>query len=182
MVDRILINYSYSSKREKDFKVTMKKRIHSSRLQNLVLEASLSDRGRAHLNMHESLDADVQRLFVATSLDTYIRPHRHSEAYKWEFFVVLEGRMNLLIFSDDGEIMERCRMSPKDTRAVEIPPRQWHSYVCCQPGTIALEVKQGAYIPVGGKDLAPWAPPENTAESESFLTWMRTAPIGSVPG
>lgn len=182
MAVQTLAKFNYSSKREKDFEPNMKKRIHSSQLRDLTLEATLADRGRAFLNTHESLDAEVQRLFIATSRDTYIRPHRHSEAHKWEFFVVIEGRMDLLIFSETGEILERCRMSSEDTRAVEIPPGQWHSYVCCQPGTIALEVKQGAYVPVAECDLAPWAPAEKTAGSEAFLTWMRTAPVGSVPG
>ena len=159
----------------------MEKRIHASQLNDLTLAASKSDRGRAYLNTHDSLDADVQRLFIATSKETYIRPHRHSEDHKWEFFVVLEGRMDLLMFDEAGSILERCRLSPADTRAVEIPPGQWHSYVCCQPGTIALEVKQGAYVPSTEDDLAPWAPAEESPSCEAFLSWMRTAPVGSIP-
>jgi len=160
----------------------MTKRFLSSELQDLVLTASLSDRGRAHLNTHDSLDADVQRLFIATSRDTYIRPHRHNEPHKWEFFVIIVGRMDLLIFGDEGEIVERCRLSAADTRAVEVPAGIWHSYVCCQPGTIALEVKQGAYEPNPETDLAPWSPDENSSDHDDFLTWMRTADVGSKPG
>lgn len=159
----------------------MEKRIHASQFRDLTSAASKAERGRAHLNTHDSLDADVQRLFIATSRDTYIRPHRHSEAHKWEFFVLIEGRMDLLIFDDAGTIVERCPLSPTDTRAVEIPPGQWHSYVCYQSGTLALEVKQGAYTPSDDNDLAPWAPEESSARSESFLGWMRTAPVGSAP-
>ncbi len=159
----------------------MIKRYHASQLQDLVLNAGLSARGRAHLNTHDSLDAEVQRLFIATSRDTYVRPHRHSEAHKWEFFLLIEGRMDLLLFGDDGEILERCRLSPTDSRAVEIPVGQWHTYVCCQPGTFALEVKQGAYVPTADADLAPWSPAENSPACEEFLQWMRTAAVGSRP-
>lgn len=159
----------------------MEKRIHAAQLQDLTIDALHADRGRANLNIHESLDADVQRLFIATSRDTYIRPHRHSEPHKWEFFVVLEGRMDLLVFDNVGTILERCRLSPNDTRAVEISPGQWHSYVCCQPGTLALEIKQGAYLPSKDEDLAPWAPDESSTARDSFLSWMRTAPVGSTP-
>lgn len=159
----------------------MEKRIQATELQGLTVDALRADRGRAYLNTHDSLDADVQRLFIATSRDTYIRPHRHSEPHKWEFFVVLEGRIDLLVFDDTGTILERCRLSPKDTRAVEISPGQWHSYVCCQPGTLALEVKQGAYIRSEGEDLASWSPDEGSAEAAAFLNWMRTAPVGSAP-
>lgn len=160
----------------------MIKRFHASQLQDLILAAGQSDRGRANLNTHDTLDADVQRLFIATSRDTYIRPHRHSEKHQWEFFLLIEGRMDLLLFSDDGEIVERCRLSSEDTRAVEIPVGQWHSYVCCQPGTFALEVKQGAYIPTAEENFAPWSPAENTPPCDEFLMWMRTADVGSRPG
>jgi len=159
----------------------MIKRYHASQLQDLIQTAGLSERGRANLNTHDSLDADVQRLFIATSRDTYIRPHRHSEAHKWEFFLLIEGRMDLLLFGDVGEILERCRLSSADCRAVEIPVGQWHSYVCCQPGTFALEVKQGAYIPTTEEDFAAWSPADNSPACEAFLRWMRTAAIGSKP-
>ena len=159
----------------------MIKRFHASQLQDLVLAAGQSERGRAHLNTHDSLDAEVQRLFIATSRDTYIRPHRHSEPHKWEFFLLIEGRMDALLFGEDGELVERCRLSAGDTRAIEIPAGQWHSYVCCQPGTLALEVKQGAYIPTREADFAPWSPAENTSNCDQFLMWMRTADIGSLP-
>jgi len=157
----------------------MEKRIHNEALQDLAASAAVSDRARAHLNTHDSLDADVQRLFIATSPRTYIRPHRHSEAHKWEFFLLLEGSLDLLVFSEEGELSERTRMSQTDVRAVEIPPLTWHSYVCREAGTLALEVKQGPYIPTQDADFAPWSPPENDPASDEFLQWMRVATVGS---
>jgi cupin fold WbuC family metalloprotein len=159
----------------------MKKHIHASDLAELARGAESSQRARTHLNTHDSTDADVQRLFIATMPGTYIRPHRHSEAHKWEFFLLLEGSMDLLIFAEDGRLIERTRLSRADTRAVEIPPGTWHSYVCCEAGTIALEVKQGAYLPTTNEDFAPWSPAENSDSSNRFLAWMRDAPIGSTP-
>ena len=159
----------------------MKQPVHSNDLVNLVLSAGLSRRARAHLNTHDSLDANVQRLFIATAPNTYIRPHRHSEEHKWEFFVVLEGSMDLLIFDDDGTLARRTRMSRADVRAVEIPPGTWHSYVCREAGTIALEVKEGAYTPTPECDFAPWSPADDSDVTQAFLAWMRVARTGSQP-
>lgn len=159
----------------------MEKRIYFDQLQDLMLNARHSDRGRANLNTHDSLDAAVQRLFIATAPDTYIRPHRHSEANKWEFFVLLEGAMDLLIFDEIGTIIERSRMSRFELRAVEIPPGQWHSYACSEPGTLALEIKQDAYIPTPAEDFAHWAPAEGAPEAQRFLAWMRDAEVGTGP-
>ena len=157
----------------------MKKHILADHFQDLSEQAFRSDRKRAHLNTHDTLDAEVQRLFIATEPDTYIRPHRHSESHKWEFFVVLDGALDLLIFDDEGSITERAQMSVSDVRAVEIPSGTWHTYVCRESGSIALEVKQGGYIPTSGDDFAPWAPAENSSPVTAYLEWLKKAPVGS---
>jgi cupin fold WbuC family metalloprotein len=144
-------------------------------LEQLTRKAASVERHRAHLNVHESLDASVQRLFIATEPSTYMRPHRHPEAHKWEFFMVLAGEIDLLIFDDAGALQQRVVMSPTTTRAVEVPPKTWHAYVCKQSGTVALEVKEGAYIPTPAEDYAPWSPAENTPEAPAYLTWMQQA-------
>jgi len=144
-------------------------------LRNLSSKARSSERRRTHLNVHESLDASVQKLFIATEPDTYMRPHQHPQEHKWEFFIVLHGRIDLLIFSDNGALQQRVKLSSEDVQAVEIPPRVWHSYVCMQSGTVALEVKQGAYIPTGEGEFAPWAPQEGASQVPEYLEWLRTA-------
>ena len=68
----------------------------STRLDQLKEDAASAKRRRSHLNVHAELDANVQRLFIATQPDTYMRPHRHPEAHKWEFFIVLQGKIDLL--------------------------------------------------------------------------------------
>lgn len=144
-------------------------------INELVGKARQSERRRSHLNVHESHDANVQRLFIATEPDTYIRPHRHPEAHKWEFFIVLTGAIDLLIFDDEGMLRQRIAMAPDQTRAIEIPPNTWHAYVCQKSGTVALEVKEGAYLPTQPGDFAPWAPAENATDVPAFLHWMREA-------
>ncbi len=153
----------------------MIKSFTAENLQQLSDKARQADRKRANLNVHESLDADVQRLFIATEPGTYIRPHRHSEAHKWEFFMVIKGEIDLLIFDDEGTLSQRIVMAPEQVRAIELPANTWHSYVCKKTGTVALEIKQGAYIPTPETDFAPWAPAENSAEAADYLRWMSEA-------
>jgi cupin fold WbuC family metalloprotein len=141
----------------------------------LTEQARTAPRQRANLNVHASTDANVQRLFIATEPDTYMRPHRHTESHKWEFFAVLRGQLDLLVFSDAGELVQRVVLSPTATPAVEIPPGLFHAYVCMQPGTIGLEVKEGAYIPTPEHDFAPWSPAERSDGVAAYLGWMRTA-------
>jgi cupin fold WbuC family metalloprotein len=158
----------------------MIKAYSSAQLRQLAQDAAGSERRRTHLNAHPALDARVQRLFVAMQPDTYLRPHRHPEAHKWEFFVVLEGRIDLLVFSDEGELLQREEMSREQTRALEVPPGSWHAYVCMQADTLALEIKEGAYLPTRQQDFAAWSPAENTEPATAFLERMRSARVGDL--
>ena len=153
----------------------MTKKISAKALDELTAKAEEVSRLRAHLNVHETLDASVQRLFIATEPDTYMRPHRHPQPHKWEFFMVLKGEIDLLIFDESGKLKERVNMSETATRAVEVPPNTWHCYLCRKSGTLALEVKEGAYIPTPEEDFAPWAPAEGGSGAAEYLAWMRNA-------
>jgi cupin fold WbuC family metalloprotein len=157
----------------------MIKIIHNHELDELKSKAVQSERRRTHLNVHDTLDASVQRLFIATEPDTYMRPHRHPQAHKWEFLMVISGEIDLLVFADDGTLIQRENLSPSAVRVVEIPSNTWHAYVCQQPGTVVLEVKEGAYLPTEAGDFAPWSPAENTEGAEACLQWMRNARLGS---
>jgi cupin fold WbuC family metalloprotein len=157
----------------------MIKTVTAGDLQQLSGAAQQSDRRRAHLNTHASTAADVQRLFISTEPDTYIRPHRHPQAHKWEFLVILDGVLDLLLFDDEGRIAQRSTLAPWGIRAVEVPPGTWHSYVCQSSGTLAMEIKQGAYVPTAAEDFAPWSPGEGTGAAAGYLAWMRYGPVHS---
>jgi cupin fold WbuC family metalloprotein len=153
--------------------MTITKKYSGDTLKELVATAQGSDRLRTNLNIHESPDADVQRLFLAFEPGTYIRPHHHPQAHKWELFIVLEGELDLLLFNDLGEIVERITLSATATRVVEIPPNTWHSYISKKSGTLALEIKQGAYLPSPEDDFLSMSPAGNTKEAAAYLQWMK---------
>lgn len=153
----------------------MLKKYNRDMLDDVVATAKKSDRLRTNLNIHETTDASVQRLFLAFEPGTYIRPHKHPQEHKWELFIVLQGELELLIFNDAGEITERTTLSPAATRVVEIPANTWHSYISKQNGTLALEIKDGAYIPATEEDFLPTSPKEHSSEAGDYLQWMKTA-------
>jgi hypothetical protein len=69
-------------------------------------------------------------------------------------------------------------MTPTTTRVVELPPNTWHSYVSRKSGTLALEVKQGAYIAAAEADFLPGSPAENSDEAIAYSEWMKSAGPG----
>ncbi len=154
------------------------KRFDKATFDTLIEQASKSDRRRAHMNVHGSYEDVVQRLFIAMMPDSYVRPHRHVQAHKWEFFMVLEGELALLFFDDEGKVVERIKLSDNgDCSGVEIPPNVWHATVCHAP-VVFMEVKQGPYEATGDKGFASWAPAENEPEVPEFLQALKDVSVG----
>ena len=142
-------------------------------LTELRAQAEASPRRRAHHNVHEDYEQPVQRLFVCMLPDSYVRPHRHSQSHKWEFFMVVDGCLELLFFDDEGTLTERMALGPgSDCFGVEIPPGTWHATVCNAPVTF-MEVKQGPYEVTDDKDFARWAPAEGNENVPAFLNKLK---------
>lgn len=151
-------------------------------LDNLSRDAANSPRLRKNLNLHPEMADPVQRLFNAIEPGTYIRPHRHGKGDRWELLSMQRGRAILLVFDDDGKVIERQILAAAGPiPVVELPGGAWHSLVALEPGSIFLEIKQGPYIPVADEDFAAWAPKEGEAGSPELLTWFTQASIGDTP-
>ena len=155
------------------------KQIDNQQLDELIRQAQQSPRRRAHLNLHETLDDPVQRLVVAMEVDSYIRPHQHPQAEKWELLSVLRGVMQMVLFNPQGMIQDKLTLAAGGPcYCVEIPPGTWHTLLALEAGSVFSEVKQGPYIPFSDKDFATWSPQENTDRVAGFLDWLKQAKVG----
>ena len=152
------------------------KRITGALLAELDQKARASPRLRTNHNLHEGPQAAIQRLAVKLRQGTYIRPHRHPQ--RWELGLVLQGRMDLVLFDDEGRLTERVTMTPiQGTLALELPAGTWHSYVCVSDAATFFEVKEGPYDPALS-EFAPWSPAEGDAQAPRYLEWMATTTTG----
>lgn len=143
-------------------------------------EAQANPRRRQHRNVHRSYHDPCQRLFNAIEPDSYIRPHRHASDPRSELLIAIFGTMALITFDDVGHI-KRCHALTHDTslpaacQAIEVPSQTWHTVVALGPGCVLLEVKAGPFDPDQPKDLAPWAPDENTPDVSAYLNRLKQA-------
>ena len=153
--------------------------VSQQELDQLIASAHSSARKRQHLNLHTDLTDPIQRLFVAFEPGTYVQPHRHPEAGKWEMFVLLQGEAAILLFDEYACVTARIVFAQQGAnRLIEIPPQQWHTLVSLLPGTLLFEAKPGPYTPLADKDFAGWAPKENTAHTDEFVRWFERAQVG----
>ncbi|OUS25064.1 hypothetical protein A9Q99_22725 [Gammaproteobacteria bacterium 45_16_T64] len=151
--------------------------------QELLLEADKSERKRAHHNIHKELDEPVQRLCIALKKGTYVTPHHHSQDNKWELIVCIKGGLGLVVFDENGLVIDKITLSPGgSTAGIELIPNTWHTVYPITEDVVILEVKEGPYTPAKKNDFAQWAPQEGDSNTEEFLTWIQRAKIGDAYG
>ena len=157
------------------------KLINREVINELLKRATTAPRRRSNFNLHLGPEDPVQRMLVATKLDTYFRPHRHET--RWECAVVLQGAFDLFIFDEAGAITGKVRLGKsREALSFEIAARVWHTWLPVEDDGVFFEVKQGPYDPARGTTFALWAPPEGDAAVPAFLARLRSAGIGDRMG
>jgi len=138
-------------------------------LTEMSKKAKASPRLRTNYNFHQSYDAALQRMLNAAEPGTYIRPHKHEDPDKTEVFIILKGRVVIVEFDEKGRIVDHIILAvQKGAKAVEIPPRVWHTFIALEPDSVLYEVKEGPYDKISDKNFAGWAPEEGQEETGAF--------------
>ncbi len=66
----------------------------------------------------------------------------------------LRGRLREVFYNDNGEVTEVIDLAPgSECVALNIPIGQWHTVEVLESGTVIMEVKDGAYEPLGEEDV-----------------------------
>ncbi len=144
-------------------------------LDEVAASSRSSPRQRQNYNFHD-LSEKVQRFVNVLQPGTYVRPHRHLRpptVNGFEFFVVIQGAVGIVILNENGQILRSLRVSAGGpTRAVELPEGTIHTLVALAPDTVILEFKEGPYDVAADKDFLPGFPVEGSAAAgELVLIW-----------
>lgn len=114
--------------------------------------AKASPRLRMNWNLHESFEDSVQRMFNALEPGIEIPIARHPDSA--ETLIILRGRLRILIYNDNKEILENVVIDPKtDNIGFHIPKGVWHQVESLEEGTIVFETREGPYLPVKAEDI-----------------------------
>lgn len=120
--------------------------IDDSLLKQITQEAKKSERKRKNFNFHETLDEPCQRMLNTMLKGSRFEIHRHTNTA--ETFVLLNGKIDLMYYNNEGEEIERFRLDPTaGYYGIHIPTGQWHSLEILEDCTI-FETREGPYIPV----------------------------------
>ncbi|ANY89364.1 MULTISPECIES: WbuC family cupin fold metalloprotein [Pseudomonas] len=139
----------------------------------LAQKAADSPRGRQHHNFH-AMEEPCHRMVVGLQPTTYIPPHRHLSDDKAEALIVLKGRLGLLIFDEQGAVIDkRVMQAGGDCLGVDLAPGTYHGLVVLEADSMLFECKAGPYRPVGEGEHAHWAPREGEPGVAQYHAWMR---------
>ncbi|MDR0385962.1 MAG: WbuC family cupin fold metalloprotein [Prevotellaceae bacterium] len=143
-------------------------------LDETTAKAKTAPRKRMNCNFHEHLEDPLHRLINAMEPETYLRPHRHLNPDRDEFFLILRGKVVIFIFDDDGNIVRQTLLDPQaGVYGGEIKAGVWHGLLVLESGSVIYEVKQGPYVPLSAGNFAPWSPdPEDRTGVREFLSML----------
>lgn len=128
-------------------------KITQALLDDLTEKAKASPRLRMNLDLRNSDLDSSQRMLNAIEPGSPLPIHRHQKTS--ETVVCLRGRL-IWEFYDELERIctERIELSPNGpVVALNIPAGQWHTVRALESGSVILEMKNGAYEPLGDEDI-----------------------------
>ena len=149
-------------------------------LDKLTAQAKESPRLRMNLDLRNSAADSPQRMLNAIEPGSVVPVHRHQKTS--ETVVVLRGRVVEEYYDDAGVLVESfvlgdCHVADAPRNdvldfapdndvfdfaprndvpvacALNIPAGQWHTLRALESGTVILEMKDGAYEPIGPADI-----------------------------
>jgi cupin fold WbuC family metalloprotein len=151
------------------------KKIDILHIKALTIQARANERKRKNMNYHVSDEDLIQRMLNAFEPGTYVHPHTHQNPDKREVFIILTGRLLVIFFDDEGNIIRHVILDRESgIFGVEIAPGEWHTATGLEEGTVVYEIKDGPYNAGDDKNFASWAPNEGESEASLQLNlWLK---------
>ena len=137
-----------------------------------IAQAAGSKRARFPKLLHRPGD-EFNRVFNFMMQDSYMQPHLHPGEEKIEQIHLVQGKVAVLFFDDQGAVKECTLLKRGGIELVEVPAFTWHTYVMLSDYAISYETMMGVYNPKTWKKMAEWAPQEGSLESLEYLNLLK---------
>jgi cupin fold WbuC family metalloprotein len=135
-------------------------------------EAQQSEKRRARLCMHMSGEDSVHEMVIAFCQDALVGPHKSLD--KTESLLVIKGELELVIFDDEGSVLERTVMGAFGSGrpySVRLAASPWYTYIPLSESLVIHETTRGPFRPEDTA-LPQWAP-DGEGELQDFVDGLR---------
>jgi len=122
--------------------------------EELVVVSKSRGDANVRICLHEGPEDDHHDMIVLEHSGRYGRPHKHLR--KGEAFHIMEGRLAVFAFSDDGAVTDSVVLGPGDIYRIE--RNMYHGLLPITGYVIYHENKPGPFEGVGDSIYPDWAP------------------------
>lgn len=117
--------------------------IDQNLLQKLFEQAEASDRKRQNYDLRTNAQDSSQRMLNALLPGTEVPVHRHPNSN--ENVILLVGRLDEVLFDENGNETERIHLNPSiGNYGCVVPANVWHTIEVIEPSVI-YEAKDGKF-------------------------------------
>jgi len=131
----------------------------------LKQKAAQSPRRRARICAHKTSEDGLHEMLIAISAESYIHPHKHIA--KSESFHIVEGIVDIIIFDDNGEIINVIKLGDHNSGRqyyYRLSDSMFHTLLVRSEMLVMHEVTNGPFDKEKAI-LAPFAPKEDSDEA-----------------
>jgi cupin fold WbuC family metalloprotein len=147
--------------------------LSADEVNHYFLEAEKSERKRFPKILHNQGDYD-NRVVNFVLDESYMQPHMHPGDEKIEKMFLVEGSFALVLFDNNGDIFDSIILEKGERESIDVPAFTWHTYIMLTEKVVIYETMDGVYEPSTWKEMASWAPLENTAEAIDYLSLLKS--------
>ncbi len=131
-------------------------------------KASKNPRKRIRFCAHKDTNDTLHEMLIIHSKGAYVRPHKHLN--KSESFHIIEGKLKVVVFDEEGGVVESINMGEYSTGDVfyyRLSENCFHTVVPISDIVVFHETTNG---PFEREDIifAPWAPKEDEHGSQGI--------------
>lgn len=156
--------------------------VSQAELAFLTAKAAQNPRRIARLCTHRDLSDPLHEMVIVNRRETYIRPHKNT--LKPKSFLVLEGKMDVVMFSDDGEVTGVFHLGAYGSGLAHyfrLHETRFHTLVTRTEQVVFQETTIGPFQP-SDTVFAPWAPENSNPEAcKAFTKAVENKLLGISP-
>ena len=141
-------------------------KITSKDIEFMKEKASGNRRRKVRLCSHKDTEDSLHEMLIIHAKGAYVRPHKHRN--KSESFHIIEGKLDVVIFNETGDILEVIHMGDYRSRDIfyyRLSESRFHTVIPLSDFVIFHEVTNG---PFRSEDciFASWAPAEDETDRQ----------------
>ena len=143
--------------------------INNDLVEQIIEEASQSQRYMARLLMHFDHEDPVQEMLIAMGRECMVVPNR--SASRSESLQVFRGELLLVIFDDNGNVVKRIEMGPAGSDKVflyRLSSTPWHTMIPLTKMVVVHEALEGPFKQ-SSEPMPDWVP----GDSESLRRFLK---------